>query len=696
MTARELLSLYQQESDRWVEDAKAYFPMKVASDCHNLCFGILILLSSLVDMDMADSREISFLATHWHFCYVEQLESLGEQVQKGAPLVFPSTLLGYILEKKYRAQAETEFCTNLLKCAFTLKKLQLTRPDKEEEELEKAIARLTQPWDVTSLRRKLCTSLNMLLRQHPLEFNPRKAFLRHGPGAINSKVSYPKGNRNNPFQKWEEVYFDPCIEYMCHKCGLLSPYGYLFWVGQAAGRDLDPSQLQVRHTRSSKLVTVPKTRKKPRVIATEQPERQLMQQGLQNAMRYALRTNPWWASRTSFEDPQGIARKCLSQSGYATIDLSAASDGVRTEMIKLIFKGTDWLLPLLATRTTFVEWRHQLYRLTTFGTMGTATTFPTEDVVFVLIAQMATNIRRLCGDKDLLKPHVFGDDILIDVRAYYTAIAILEMLGFEVNSEKSYNNFHNFDPDRIVPLFREACGVHRYLQIFDVKPLYVKRAPHLSADGKVSYDDASLIVNLYNQYRGSNLEYNEYPLTTSILWDLYSKVGLPWSRYKIGDVGFTPTPVGFFGNASCVAKWAPECKHQVKGKSVFAFRKVCLPSLTRPFPAGYIDGYPVAVHSSSTKSEIQFSSKLGLSSDDFDYVAWLYRAWYTERNASSQQLPQHIVDRLLERDLQSFVVEQDALHASFMEDGLTFHACERVICRKHGLKKTVISQICHC
>jgi hypothetical protein len=671
MTARELLSLYQQWSDRWVEDAKAYFPMESESDCSTVRFGILILLSSLGDMNMADSREISFLASHWHFAYVEQLEDLGEQVHNGAPLVFPHTLLGYIVEKKWRTMSETEFAASLLRCAFTLKKLQLSRPDKEQEEIENAIARLTEPWEVTKIRKKICGHLNSLLKKHPLVFDANKVRLKHGPGAINAKVSYPKGNRNNPFQKWEKVAFDPRIEYMCRKYNILSPTEYIQCVKDHSTMHLDengmypsanealvqPHTFEIRHQRVSKLVTVPKTRKKPRVIATEQPERQMIQQGLQTAMRYAMRTDPWWARRINFHDPVGKASRCLDQSMYATIDLSAASDGVRTDMVKMIFSGTDWLIPLLATRTTYVEYHKVLHRITAFGTMGTATTFPVECVVFLLVAQLATNMVELAHNIRCLQPVIFGDDIIIDVRAYALAVKLLEDLGFQVNLEKSYCNFSPglLDGHRI-PLFREACGNHRYKLLIDVKPLYFKRAPSI-ADGRISYDDAAMLIALYNQYKGDNLEYSEFPLTCSVIWLMSKDLGLPWSRYTLKDIGFTPTRVGFFGDAPLRA---------MRSKS-----------------GGYLDGYSVAVHSVSVISEIQWSSDLGLSSDDFDYVNWLYRAWYTWDGQS------------LDERSQDETWSANPLHDSFLGTSLGVHACERVVCRKHSLKNTVISQTCH-
>ena len=237
----------------------------------------------------------------------------------------------------------------------------------------------------------------------------------------------------------------------------------------------------------SRLITVPKTMKGPRLIASEPTSNQYCQQVILDYLVTRVSATPL-GKAISFKDQSHNQRRALraSKTGEdATIDLSSASDCVSCWLIERAFRRNRPLLrALYASRTSWlvdeISSPSRFHYLRKFTTMGAATTFPVQTLIYVGIAlgvmcwmdkdDSASTILRRMSDV-----RVFGDDIIVpkDVSGYL--IEVLEYLGFRINPNKTFNEGN----------FRESCGVDAF-DGTDVTPAY--------------------ILGLYDEHRPSSIE----------------------------------------------------------------------------------------------------------------------------------------------------------------------------------------------
>jgi hypothetical protein len=91
--------------------------------------------------------------------------------------------------------------------------------------------------------------------------------------------------------------------------------------------------------------------------------------------------------------------------------------------------------------------------------MGNGFTFELESLIFYVLAMSCCKYLQL-ETKDV---SVYGDDVIIPVKAFQLFREIALIYGFSVNTEKSY--FSGY--------FRESCGSH-YFNGMDCKPYYLK------------------------------------------------------------------------------------------------------------------------------------------------------------------------------------------------------------------------------
>jgi hypothetical protein len=94
-----------------------------------------------------------------------------------------------------------------------------------------------------------------------------------------------------------------------------------------------------------------------------------------------------------------------------------------------------------------------------FSSMGNGFTFELESLLFYAIARAVCWTEGLSGTVS-----VYGDDIIVPTAAYQDLVYVLGVLGFSVNTEKS---FHEGG-------FRESCGGH-YLFGRCVTPFYIRK-----------------------------------------------------------------------------------------------------------------------------------------------------------------------------------------------------------------------------
>jgi len=294
------------------------------------------------------------------------------------------------------------------------------------------------------------------------DYNPREWRFRHGPGAI----SQASGTVNKyHWYGWSEalesVY--PIADHGFHN--------HASWAGSTLSIGLDD-----QYVPTSRLVAVPKTYEKPRLIAAEPSENQFCQQ---NLWRY-FRTRSilgWIGDFVRFNDQslnQSLCRKGSIDGKLCTIDLSSASDRVSCHAVGNFFRSNLGLLNALrATRTRMLKQRldqslPEVLNLKKFSTMGSACTFPVESLIFLGVALSSVLVKRelaptLKNIKSLEgEVAVFGDDIIIPSDCRELCQITLESLDFKVNSDKSFSE----------GFFRESCGLDAYKGV-DVTPIYL-------------------------------------------------------------------------------------------------------------------------------------------------------------------------------------------------------------------------------
>lgn len=220
--------------------------------------------------------------------------------------------------------------------------------------------------------------------------------------------------------------------------------------------------------RGSRLSFVPKTRDISRTICTEPVLNMLFQKGIGDALERGLRK----ASGISLEDqPDRNRRLCRagSETGrFGTIDLSSASDSMSTTMVREFFpRQLVWWLERTRSPVTTLP-SGEVVELQMVSSMGNAFTFPLQTIFFCSVvygAYRALGIPFTRSFKHSLGNFaVFGDDIIVDYRAYDLVVALLSVCGFSVNVDKSFNTSD----------FRESCG-HDYFQGHNIRGVYIKR-----------------------------------------------------------------------------------------------------------------------------------------------------------------------------------------------------------------------------
>lgn len=328
-------------------------------------------------------------------------------------------------------------------------------------------------------------------------FDHRDWSFRHGPGAISE--------RTGPFNKYSLLNWPDRLE----NAFPLADCGYHNYASWAAGTI---SQEKTSYEVPSRLIDVPKTYTKPRLIAAEPSEHQWCQQNLWHYFCSRVEST-MLGGFVRFRDQtlnQVLCKRGSSDGSLATVDLSSASDRVTCETVGQMFRSNPGLvLSLQSSRTRFVK-QTQLFNwpvvneLRKFSTMGSACTFPVQSMVFLAVALASVltkrhvrvtpeNIRRLLGEVA-----VFGDDIIVPVDCRALFVRCLEILHFKVNTDKSHWTGR----------FRESCGVDAFDGV-DVTPVYW-RSPNRGTPDSI----ASTIEVSNNFYRKWFLTTSSYLAST--------------------------------------------------------------------------------------------------------------------------------------------------------------------------------------
>jgi len=329
-------------------------------------------------------------------------------------------------------------------------------------------------------------------------YDPSEWRFKHGPGAVAEFTGLANKYCWRAWSATLETEF-PFADYAFHS--------YSAWAKRSVDRPEPCSEEQ-----SSRLLAVPKSYSKPRLIAAEPSANQWCQQNLQHYFSERCRAS-WIDPFVRFRDQsvnQQLARRSSEDGRLATVDLSAASDRVSTHVVGSLFRCNNRLLrSLRATRTRSVRQTlsaraPEVIRLRKFSTMGSACTFPVESLVFLSVAVSCAlvsrglnatvrNIETLRGSIS-----IYGDDIIVPVESRELLVQTLEVLYFKVNPDKSYWSGN----------FRESCGVEAFRGV-DVTPAFW----HGWYDGKPA-SLASVVATANNFYQKFMLSTSAYLAST--------------------------------------------------------------------------------------------------------------------------------------------------------------------------------------
>lgn len=330
---------------------------------------------------------------------------------------------------------------------------------------------------------------------------------KHGPGAVAEQL---KQHEKSSFPNWP------------HKLELTFPF-------ESCGKSAaDDRNRPLNHELPSRLICVPKTAKGPRLIAAEPVAQQWAQQIMWKWFAARLRWLPYGA----FVDfrRQSLSGDMVLQASLnrklATVDLTDASDRLSCWTVERMFRrNTSVLCALHAARTRWlrdnIDGSQNFLRLKKFASQGTATTFPVQSMVFLIIALASAigdekvtmhRIKKLRGSV-----RVFGDDIILPTHGYARLCRIMELLQLKVNTAKSYVHGN----------FRESCGTDGYLGS-DVTPVKPKV---IVADGPAS---CQAVIDTTNNLQLKGYWHASHNLLSTIPLGIRSRLRVVGIR----DVGF--------------------------------------------------------------------------------------------------------------------------------------------------------------
>lgn len=307
---------------------------------------------------------------------------------------------------------------------------------------------------------------------------------KHGPGSTADRLL---GNRKFDQYEWtqrlERVF--PFGEYA------IPNWRYYYLLDRV--QFLEPGA-----ERPVRVVSVPKTQEKPRVIAIEPTCMQYMQQAISRELVTLLESNSLLSGMIGFthqEPNQFLAQEGSENGTLATLDLSEASDRVSWQLVRGLLGDFGNLSDAVeATRSTRADVPgHGVIPLTKFASMGSALCFPFEAMVFLtcvfhgICKELNTTMSISLIREMMDRVRVYGDDIVVPREFAASVISSLELFGFKVNRRKSF--WSGF--------FRESCGAEFY-RGGDVSISRVRRdLPSSRADVQEVLSTVSLRNQLY-------------------------------------------------------------------------------------------------------------------------------------------------------------------------------------------------------
>jgi hypothetical protein len=289
---------------------------------------------------------------------------------------------------------------------------------------------------------------------------------RHGPGAVSDL---------NKTRTWK-------YEFPCWPSRLNEAFPYGFFVNPRGDLWSPNDEPENSDEVPGRLLSVPKTFSKPRLITAEPTANQFCQQAL---LKYLRQSMPHVLRRSvnfKSQEPSRLAALEASMgNGKVTVDLSSASDRLTCWTVERVFRRNPTLLYLLASsRTRYVvdgtgSEEFQLLALRKFAGQGSAVTFPIQTLVYTIMAITAVLLStygfgmqpydsNLYGKikKAAREVRIFGDDMIVPEKSLWFLDILVSHLQLKINLGKTHYQGS----------FRESCGMDAY-QGFEVTPVYL-------------------------------------------------------------------------------------------------------------------------------------------------------------------------------------------------------------------------------
>jgi hypothetical protein len=280
---------------------------------------------------------------------------------------------------------------------------------------------------------------------------------RHGPGAVSDKKT---GTDKYSFPYWPNK-LQACFPYdaFASHCLLQNTTGNISFLN---------------HEHPAKLIAVPKTPMKPRLIASEPSYHQYCQQAVLLWFRERL---PWTLQRSiSFRSQEPSRQMALESSlrgDTISMDLSSASDRLSCWTIERFFRrNPSIIMALHSIRSRYlidtISSPPSYRMLKKYANQGSAVTFPLQSIIYATACISAllfeegkspsvANIGRAAK-----RVRIFGDDLIVPKKSHISTMRILNHIGFKINMGKTH----------IDGWFRESCGMDAY-RGYNVTPVYV-------------------------------------------------------------------------------------------------------------------------------------------------------------------------------------------------------------------------------
>lgn len=297
-----------------------------------------------------------------------------------------------------------------------------------------------------------------------------------------------------------------------------------------------------------------------------------------------------------------LAREGSYRDNLVTLDLESASDSLGLRMLQCVLPKDlfFWLLKLRCPSSRLPD--GNIVPLNMVSTMGNGFTFPLQTLLFTaacVACYRYLGLRYISSGPWLRRNlAVFGDDIIVDRKVSRILMRLLGILGFTVNSDKSY----------VEGPFRESCGVDAHLGI-NVRPVYLKRLR--------TEQDACVAINRLNRW--SSL--HDVPLRNSVQYIIHCfpkvrNMPIPLDEDESGGVR---TPLRFLSKSPRAIRESPGLlRYSISVPIFFGYRidddrLVKHPTgapfnprgLEFAFVGGYISGYRVSLR----QREVRYKTK---------------------------------------------------------------------------------------